>query len=346
MKKILTLIMTVLLLTACGDIDSDSSSNSDSTITEENSRIRFSQLEREDYTITGTCLTSDEKNIYECETKVTDEQSAEKIWEYLCQLTDREPYAQGKADLKNDYYIHNTLTIKEISGDNFYTVEIGTYMIEYPETDDIETYDYTTEHQDAVFIRQNNTGDYYCYDRMPEEALTYGELVEILERSTEDNHVYLDITKLPDPSLGPKDLIILVDMYSNYAWEPVNRGKYLDNNGYIYEFDFSDINVFDSDFDFTSSLYDHYENNAPVGSIDEETLRSVIDCTFDIYPQEFEKEVMMFDAGQNSILIIDWTNSDLALFEISTEGDWTGQIDNEKVDEIIGLWNGAEISAE
>lgn len=179
---------------------------------------------------------------------------------------------------------------------------------------------------------------------MPEEALTYGELVEIFERSTEDNYVYLDITKLPDPSLGPKDLIILVDMHSNYAWEPVNCGKYLDSNGYIYEFDFSDINVFDADFNFTSYLYEHYENNAPVGSVDEETLTSVIDCTFDIFPQEFEKECTANDAGQYSILIIDWTNSDLALFEIPTEGDWTGQIDNEKVDEIIRLWNEVKIS--
>lgn len=343
MKKILALVMTALLLTACGDIDLDSGS-SDSTITEGNSRIRFSQLDSEDYTVSGTCLTSDENNIYECETKVTDEQSAETIWNYLCDLTDNEPYSVGKADLTYDYHILNTLTVKSNSGKDFYTVEYGSYQPEVPEEENTSyiSDEFKDKHSSAVFVRKNGKGDYECYD-----TAYWREIDDILIKSTEDNCVYLDITKLYAPSPGSKNFIILVDMYSNYAEKPVNYGKYLDSNGNIYEFDFNDINVFNTDFDFTAELYEHYENNTPVGSIDDETLVSICDCTYMISSdQEMESECTAFDAGKKSIMIIDWSSSDLTLFEISTEGNMTGQIDDENVDEIIRLWNNVKISEE
>ncbi len=187
---------------------------------------------------------------------------------------------------------------------------------------------------------------------VPHEVKERFEEIVASEIVNEDN--ITEVSVLPDNSYQeitdshPKDRIIFVDGYSNYAWEPQNHGRFIDMHGYVYEYDMDGRRIIDEakerigedsvtyDQAFLDTLYyEFYYKNSPVAMVDADTI---LDCYMNMCAidrdADFELINECCDYGQHTLYMVDIDNKDNMLLKLRTKGDNTGKLDDPAAEEI------------
>ena len=117
--------------------------------------------------------------------------------------------------------------------------------------------------------------------------------------------------------------IVIVSSYRNWAWGYQHSGTFIDFEGKVYEFDFSDEEIKNND-DFLTRLEEYYHSADLSYSqkVSDPTLISEIAALSDKISSnaEITKEHTAYDAGQNTIYLL---NSENKLVKIYSNGDYT-----------------------
>ncbi len=144
--------------------------------------------------------------------------------------------------------------------------------------------------------------------------------------------------------------ICLINRYQNWAEGYQCAGYFIDEHGYLYEFDLSNHNFdeerqrfgFDSYEDaFLDVLYNEvYYKNAPIKQVDESFYEEILDLIFHIdYDSEIVRESSGgYDIGQYSL----YTCIDFEMSEISSTGDWECYLDDENAIKLTDMMNNLE----
>ena len=117
--------------------------------------------------------------------------------------------------------------------------------------------------------------------------------------------------------------IVVVSSYRNWAWGYQHSGTFIDFEGKVYEFDFSDEEI-KNDIEFVERLEAYYHSSDLNYSqkVSDPALVSEIAALSDLISPnaEITKEHAAYDAGQNTIYLL---NSENELVKIYSDGDYT-----------------------
>lgn len=236
-------------------------------------------------------------------------------------------------------------------------ISITSGFVELCSYDDLENL--TMAEQPAMCLRAgDDTVSYLVPEKFKKDFEDVVEKVTVSEENITDtyqvpDHSYREITEKE----YPKDMILFVDMYSNYAWKSTLKGSFIDDRGYVYKFDLSDVdfignycrrnNIEDTDDNtFEEALldalyYDVYYKTKPVCKTD-------ADEVFDIYMENYcilsNSEMKLrneaCDMGQYSLYVIDPDTYEL--IKLRTRGDNTGELDDECAHDICKRYDALE----
>ncbi|MBR3282143.1 MAG: hypothetical protein IKI56_02480 [Ruminococcus sp.] len=223
--------------------------------------------------------------------------------------------------------------------------------------DDLENL--TMESQPAMCLRAgDDTVSYLVTEEFKKEFEDVVEKVTISEGNVSDiyyrpDNSYKDITEKE----YPKDMILFVDMYSNYAWKSTLKGSFIDDRGYVYKFDLSDVdfignycrrnNIEDTDDNtFEAALldalyYDVYYKTKPVSKTEADEIFDMYmesKCIIDGSQMELKNEAC--DMGQYSLYYLDHDKWELV--KLRTRGDDTGVLDDECAREVCERYDALE----
>ncbi len=172
------------------------------------------------------------------------------------------------------------------------------------------------------------------------DAMAEGSQSNITKKKHNDS--YYEIT-----DAYPKDRIYIISRYQNWAEGYVCKGCFIDEHGYMYEFDLSDhdfeeerknyeLDSFEDAF-MDALYYEVYYKNAPVRQLETSYLEKIWDLMWCInYDAEWIEKSVACDAGQYSL----YTCIDFEMNRISTTGDWDGYLDDEaaiNLSQLIGV---------
>lgn len=142
----------------------------------------------------------------------------------------------------------------------------------------------------------------------------------------------------------PKGEIRIVKRYMNWAEGFQCSGYFVDEQGYIYNFDLShhDFDAEKTTFDKESTeevfmdalYYEVYYKNSPTGQVEEAYLNQMLDAMERVNPDSaWQEEPNGCDMGQNSL----YTCSGFHMLKISTYGDYVGCLENDAAKELTEL---------
>lgn len=135
----------------------------------------------------------------------------------------------------------------------------------------------------------------------------------------------------------PKKGIVLVWQYVNGAWGYENKGTFVDINGNVYTFDFSDyIDI--SQEETVQRLLEIYEKDKPTMSVDKEIVKECYLKIPDINTEaELKKEYAgCVDMGQQTLYAMTY-NQD-TLVKLCSEGDYEVKRNDKNAQEISDLY--------
>lgn len=347
MKKFISLLLCTAFLAGCGNIDSEKTSGSEK---KNKQAFQIGTMENEadlsQCSVHGWCRITDADDT--CETTYRgDINDISGLREFIEDL-DFSGCEKSNTGTRDEYAV--TIRSKEAG---FIRISSGmTTVYGYDDLDNAtESYEYAITVETGENA-QNCTAETYV---IPCEVKERFEEIIAAEIVNEDN--ISNVSILPDRSYQeitdsyPKDLIVLVDGYSNYACGPQNHGRFIDINGYVYEYDMDgrhhtdflkeaqerigDENV-TYDQAFVDALYyEFYYKNSPVAMVDADT---VFDCYMNMCTidrdADFELINECCDYGQHSLYMVDIESKDNMLLKLRTKGDNTGELDDPAAEKI------------
>ena len=242
--------------------------------------------------------------------------TAEKLWALLKVIEDSTPFDYDDNDYAGGY--GSRLLIKDRSTGKSYTVSDGIL------------YDNQMDCGGAsVFIIDgipHGGLGYICYSSYRFDGSDNGtslnyEFSDLLTESVvrEENVISREYSE----EYPPKENIVYVRSYRNWAWGHQHKGTFVDMLGNVYEFDFSD-NETSSDEEFLELLEKWHFNHLfgkPVGRIDDlDALAEIVELADRVSDDaKIIKNHEAYDAGQHTIYAL---NSRHSLVEISSHGDY------------------------
>lgn len=245
-----------------------------------------------------------------------DGDTAEKLWALLKVIEDSTPFDYDDNDYAGGY--GSRLLIKDRSTGKSYTVSDGIL------------YDNPMDCGGAsVFIIDGipyGGLGYICYSSYRFNGSDNGtsldyEFSDLLTESVvrEENVISREYSE----EYPPKEDIVYVRSYRNWAWGHQHYGTFVDMLGNVYEFDFSD-NETSSDEEFVELLEKWHFNHLfgkPVGKIDDlNALAEIVELADQVSEDaKIVKKLEAYDAGQRTIYAL---NSRHSLVEISSYGDY------------------------
>lgn len=344
MKKFMSIILCTVFLAGCDN------TNIEKTSGREKKKEQFFQIgimeneaDLSECSLHGWCRITDEnysyRTIYDGDFKDSGE-----LWKFIENL-DLSGYEKPNSGLKDEYSV--AIKSKEAG---FIRIASGTATVySYDDLDNAtESYEPAMSIQTGENAQKCNEETYL----IPQEVKERFD--EIIAAGVADKNNIIDVYKLPDYSYTnitdsyPKDLIVFVDGYSNYAWEPQNHGRFIDQHGYVYEYDMDGIRIIDEamerlgdenityDKAFLDALYyEFYYKNSPVAMVNAD---AVLDCYTQMsnidLDADFELVNECCDYGQHSLYMVDIDNKDNMMLKLRTKGDNTGELDDPAAEEI------------
>jgi len=303
------------------------------TITEEPGKIF--ELYLNDYDGTFTKQFYNRGNFYE---------SKDYYTSLYDSLENREP--MGKVNFVN--YNLNRMNVADYDGQVWRNWTY--YWVGYSVTDD---YDYDiplSKQEDKIICPVISTakqipsdGDegYTYYELTEEEFEEYFEHIKndvnmgnegTIISANKDSDFYYDIT-----DSYPKDEIVLMSKYGNYAWGKSFYGTFVDSYGYVYTFDISlheDFNYGDELMDIL--YYEVYYKQSPVAQIEESYFNEITKAAEDINSNaKIIERHAMCDAGETTISVI----KDRERVALAYSGDMIGYLDDAAAKETVKLIN-------
>lgn len=348
MKKLLSLLLCTVMLAGCGNADIEKSSGSEKN---EARYFRIGSMENDadlsKCSLQGWCSITDENYSYQTTYKGELKDSGE-IWEFIEDL-DLSGFEKANSGLDEEY----SVTI-ESSEAGFIRISSG--MATVVGYDDLENINLELEPAISIQTGENaqncNTEIYLVPNKFKQQ------FDDIITNSIANKDNITNVYKLTDHSYTeitdshPKDLIVFVDGYSNYAWEPQNHGRFIDQYGYVYEYDLDGRNMISEGMErsvpttqvFVDTLYhEFYYKNYPVAMVDAD---AVIDCYMKMCEidrnADFEQKNEACDMGQYSLFMIDIDNQENMQLMLRTKGDNTGHLDDPYAEEIMDIYDSLE----
>lgn len=138
----------------------------------------------------------------------------------------------------------------------------------------------------------------------------------------------------------PKDEIILIERYINYAWGYANEGVFIDSNGGVYSFDFSEINGANGETDeqFLDKLQMIRKYAEPFATLDKEMLSELYWYSNNInIKAEMPEKHTVCDAGETQIFICAPDTHELVLCR--QKGDFTGTLKDTNAKKLLSLYD-------
>ncbi|MGN0346585.1 MAG: hypothetical protein ACI4DU_04795 [Lachnospiraceae bacterium] len=125
-----------------------------------------------------------------------------------------------------------------------------------------------------------------------------------------------------------EDQIIIINRYVNYAAGYQDEGFFIDVNGRVYFYCFSQLvyqEVPDTDEDFLIKLKDIQQYAEPLMTIDDSVMSEAINLCFQIDAAEtYEKELTAYDAGDRILYVC----NDADMIPCRQIGDYEGALDS------------------
>lgn len=379
-RKIVTMLLCTFLLTGCGntDIEPGTDISGEKTNNSGISRVETTDIEKgtetsgkkaEDLRMFRIGTMENEADLNECSLhgwcRITDEDWTYRttyrgdfedngdLWEFITNL-DTSGFEEAKNGFDDEYSV-------AIKGDTAGFVRIASGMATvygYDELDNatvgyepaisVETGKSVTECTETVYLVPNTVKRQFD---------------EIIANAVANENNITDVYKLTDYSYTkitdshPKDHIVFVDGYSNYAWEPQNHGLFIDIHGYVYEYNMDGRSIVDEarertgddnmtyDQAFVDALYyEFYYKNSPVAMVDAGTILDCYAMMFTIdRDADFEQKHEACDYGQHSLYMIDIDYSENMFLKLRTKGDNTGHLDDPSAEEIMEIYDSLEL---
>lgn len=379
-RKIIAMLLCTFLLTGCGntDIEPGTESSGEKTDNSGISRIettdiengtkapvkkaedprmfRIGSMENEadlnECSLHGWCRITDEDWTYRTTYKGDFEDNGD-LWEFITNL-DTSVFEEERNGLADEYSV-------AIKGDTAGFVRIASGMTTVYGYDDLDNA--TESYEPAISIQ---TGESAAESIETVYLVPYTlkrQFDEIIANAVENENNITDVYKLPDYSYTeitdshPKDHIVFVDGYSNYAWEPQDHGRFIDIHGYVYEYNMDGRSIVDEarertgndtmtyDQAFVDALYyEFYYKNSPVAMVDADTI---FDCYTKMFTidrdADFEEKHEAYDYGQHSLYMIDIDDQENMCLKLRTKGDNTGHLDDPSAEEIMKIYDSLKI---
>ncbi len=257
-----------------------------------------------EFTISGSITIYDEDTYTSSEYagEITAQEDITAIWDFIA-FTESSPACDYSEYYSVSGDIHVRLTLENDYGVRYSYDEIS----------------FTENGEEAGYIHRSGLGskDSIYIPFRGCKAPLYSLMEKLLAK--EENKV----SQVSYPVENYKKGIVLVQDYSNSAWGYQHYGDFVDINGNVYSYDFSeDKSEIRSNDELVSRLMEIYAKGVPESSackeytdkLDEITAladkadrRAKLTCKFDAY-----------DAGQYTLYAV---NSDFRLIEISSSGD-------------------------
>lgn len=343
MKKIISLLCT-FFLAGCSNADIEKSSD------RENKKEQFFQIgtmeneaDLSKCSVHGWCRIIDENYLYRT-TYEGDFKDCGELWNFIENL-DFSSCEKAHTGFDAEYAVN-------IKGENTGFIRISSGRAVVYDYDDLENLIESSE--PAIMIQTGESVKNHEFEAYIVPNKVKEQFDNIVANSVADKDNITDVYKLTDYSYTkitdshPKDRIIFVDGYSNYAWEPQNHGRFIDMHGYVYEYDMDGRRIIDEakerigedsvtyDQAFLDTLYyEFYYKNPPVAMVDADT---VFDCYMNMCAidrdADFELINECCDYGQHSLYMVDIDNKDNMLLKLRTKGDNTGELDDPAAEEI------------
>lgn len=133
-----------------------------------------------------------------------------------------------------------------------------------------------------------------------------------------------------DKSINIKDTVInqdivLINHYTNWAWGYQSYGSFIDKDGNLYEFDFSDLPCDISAQEEIGKMLEIRENEKPVGNFcNEKKLKYLYELLYKVDENAgFDEENVSCDAGQDTLYGVRYEeDGSSVLVKIYSDGDW------------------------
>lgn len=298
-----------------------------------------------EYEYSVTCTINEDDRITKYNNIVCDENSIAFYENYIESISNKE--------LSTDYMSYfevdkARLVIKEKNTNNV-LVSYALIYLEYTYTDDVG--DLSLRSIPGLLISEGNSNEFYelsgteytsLQNQIENDAISSGNQSQTTLKTHSDS--YYEIT-----DVYPKDQIYFINRHQNWAEGYQCSGYFIDEHGYLYEFDLSNHNFeeerqrfgFDSyDDAFLDALYyEVYYKNTPVKQIDESYYKEIWDLIFCInYDSECVRESVGCDMGQYTL----YTCIDFEMLEISSIGDWECYLDDESAIKLTNMMNNIE----
>lgn len=379
-KKIISMLLCAAFLTGCGNTDIEQGTETSGGKTEESkiSQIETTDIEQgtettgkkaeeprmfrigtmeneadlNECSLSGWCSITDEDWTYRTTYKGDFEDNGD-LWEFITNL-DTSVFEEERNGLADEYSV-------AIKGDTAGFVRIASGMTTVYGYDDLDNA--TESYEPAISIQ---TGESAAESIETVYLVPYTlkrQFDDIITNAVANEDNITDVYKLPDYSYTeitdsyPKDSIVFVDGYSNYAEEPQNHGRFIDIHGYIYEYDMDGRRFVDEARERTGNdsmtydqalldtlYYEFYYKNSPVAMVDADTI---LDCCLKMVyinrDADFELKHEACDYGQHSLYIIDIADPEKTRLKLRTKGDNTGHLDDPYAEEIMEIYDSLKI---
>lgn len=347
---IICILLSFMLLAGCGKQENYLSEHEADVIsdilnavngTEEKTPDYYNPLPEEEWEYSLNCVIETDEYIAEYDDVITDEETIQYYKDFIEQATLREEIADPNyAVIDDDWF--------RIKQNRYKFVNYALVQIE-----DIREDNHGDEEQTnrpALMVIDGYRKFYELnweeYENYKQHVINDCEKLGINCNTTYKcrNDSYYEIT-----DAYPKDSIMILDYYQNYAEGFQCTGYFIDEHGYLYNFDLS-RHAFNLELremqengypDYTSNdlffdalYYEVYYKKSPSKQIDEEYMNELLDTMCMVNTDaSWTEEFAAYDAGQSSLsIVIDYKER-----RLTTSGDYDGYLDDENAKAFVEL---------